>query len=191
MSIRVGGAPGLGLTQRGVPRQRGERTRTSNVFLVAISLLLFAGVLLLEAARTLAADSARVAVSATVLSKSNCKFRAPGAALAFGTLDPVNPADVTRTAALSIRCAGSAANASYLITDDDGLHESGPGAERMLLDGSLTEFLPYSFSYTPASATILKNTDQTITITGTVLGVNYQNALAGSYADTVTLTVVP
>ncbi|MHB8895788.1 MAG: spore coat protein U domain-containing protein [Candidatus Geothermincolia bacterium] len=152
---------------------------------------MFVGVLLLEARRAIAANNATVAVSATVISKSNCKFATNAAALGFGTLDPANPVNVTRTATLTVRCGGSSANATYLITDDDGLHESGPGAERMRHTVTLTEFLPYGFSYAPASATITKNTNQTITITGMVTGANYQNALVGNFADTVTLTVVP
>lgn len=159
------------------------RFRKAVAPLWSASLLMFAGVSLLAGSRALAADTA------TVISKSNCKFSTTTAALAFGTLDPGNPVDVTRTATLTVRCGGSAANATYLITDDDGLHQS--GAERMQHALTSTEFLPYSFSYAPASATILKNADQTITVTGTVTGANYQNALAGSYSDTVTLTLAP
>ena len=141
----------------------------------------------------LAADTATVTVSATVLSNSNCRFSPPGAtaALAFGSLDPLNPVDVTVSTSMVIRCGGPSANATYLITDDDGLYESGPGGQRMRHAVTLAEFLPYSFSYAPASATIPRNTNTTITVTGTVTGASYQNSLAGSYADSVTLTINP
>ncbi|HWR98628.1 MAG TPA: spore coat protein U domain-containing protein [Candidatus Methanoperedens sp.] len=140
-----------------------------------------------------AAGNGTVAASAMVLSNSNCRFVPPGAtaALDFGALDPLNPVNVTVTIAMQIRCGGPAGSATYLIVDDDGLHESGPGAQRMQHTVNPAAFLPYAFSYAPATATIPRNTVTPITITGTVLGVNYQDALVGSYADTVTLTIVP
>lgn len=136
------------------------------------------------------AATGTVAVNATILSNSNCRFRPPGAtaALNFGALDPFNPVDVTRTVGMEVRCGGPAGNATYLIVDDDGLNESGPGAHRMVNGGA---FLPYTFSYAPASATIPRNTNSPITITGTVRGIDYQFAPVGTYTDTVTLTIVP
>lgn len=176
----------------------GERSRNLSLargkrFLPVVVLLALAGTIAASGGRALAVDTATVAVAATVLSNSNCRFSPPNAtaALAFGSLDPLNPADVTVTTSMVIRCGGSAPNATYLITDDDGIHESGPGAQRMQHASVLTEFLPYSFSYAPANATIARNTDTSITVTGTVTGASYQNALAGSYADTVTLTINP
>ena len=136
-----------------------------------------------------AAPDTAIDVSATVLSISNCRFRTTSAALAFGTLQPWNPVDVSVTAGLVIRCAGNAAPlATYFISDDDGLHETGPNAHRMQNGGAL---LRYSFSYAPATATIPRNTNTPITVTGTVYGVDYQWAESGDYADTVTLTIVP
>ena len=54
-----------------------------------------------------------------------------------------------------------------------------------------TAFLGYSVGYSPQTATIPKNTDQTIMITGTITAAQYGNAIAGSFADTVTLTISP
>jgi hypothetical protein len=152
----------------------------------------FAGLLPGLGGRALAADTGTVTVAATILSNSNCRFSPPNAtvALAFGLLDPLNPVDVTVTTSLLIRCGGSSANATYLITDDDGLHASA-GVQRMQHAVTLAEYLPYAFSYAPASATIPRNTNTNITITGTVTGASYQNSLAGDYADSVTLTINP
>ena len=139
-----------------------------------------------------AAPDTAIDVSATVLSTSNCRFRTTAATLAFGTLQPWNPVDVTVTAGLVIRCAGNAAPlATYFISDDDGLHEAGLNAQRLQNTTNAAAFLPYAFSYSPATATIPRNTNTPITVTGTVYGTDYQWADIGDYADTVTLTIVP
>ncbi len=149
-------------------------------------------VLLFLAGDLLAADTNTLNVSATVLSNSVCNFRPPKTStLNFGNLDPTNPIDVTVSTTATIRCAGNAANATFFISDDDGLYETGPDANRMRNAVVLTEFLPYSLALSPITATIPKNTDQIITISGTVLGADYQTAYVGSYSDTVIITVAP
>ena len=131
-------------------------------------------------------------VSATVLSTSNCRFNAPATAtLAFGTIDPSGIANATATSSLVVRCGGSAANATFAITDDSGLYKTGPGGYRMRHAVTTSAFLGYSVGYSPQTATIPKNTDQTITVTGTITAAQYGNAIAGSFADTVTLTISP
>jgi hypothetical protein len=54
-----------------------------------------------------------------------------------------------------------------------------------------TEFLPSSLSFSPASATIPKNPEQAIVVTGRITPASMQNALAGSFSDTVAITVSP
>lgn len=155
--------------------------------------ILAASVLLASAATCLASGSASVAVSASILSQSNCRFRSngPAPALAFGTLDPSSPLDANATATLEFRCMGSAPQASFVITDDDGLAESGPDANRMRHATLPLQFLPYRFSYTPASGTVNKNVWTSLTIRGTVLSADFRNAAAGNYSDTVVLTIQP
>ena len=136
--------------------------------------------------------SASMSVSATVLSTSNCRFNNPGTtALAFGTVDPSGISNVSATGTLVIRCGGSAPNATFAITDDSGLHNTGVGAYRMQHAVTTTAYLGYSVGYSPQSATIPKNTNQTITITGTITPTQFGNAIAGNFADTVTVTVSP
>jgi hypothetical protein len=57
----------------------------------------------------------------------------------------------------------------------------------------LTEYLSYSLTLNPRSAIISWNPFIThpVTITGTVRGVDYQNAMVGNYQDTVSLSIVP
>lgn len=138
-----------------------------------------------------AAGNATLAVTATVVSKSNCKFNSAASTLNFGNLDPATPADKPATASIIFACRGSAPLATFAITDDDGLYETGPNANRMRHATVTTEYLPYSLTYNPQTGTVPKNVDQTLTISGTVLGSSYQNAYVGSYSDTVVLTIAP
>lgn len=138
-----------------------------------------------------AADGASVPVSATVLSKSNCKFRgAKSVALAFGNIDPASVSAATASTGLVIRCAGSAGMASYALTLDGGLYGTGPGALRMK-HASLNVFLPYSVSVTPSSGSVAKNVDLDITVSGSVAAADFQNATMGGYADTLVITLNP
>jgi len=137
------------------------------------------------------AASTTISVSATILSKSNCKFKSNSAALVFGNLDPLAHPDVTVQTTIGFVCNGADDPATYIIVDDDGLHETGPDANRMQHGTMSTAFIPYSFSLAPASGTVPKGVVQTLTVTGTVLGTDYQTALAGSYTDTVVITLNP
>ena len=153
----------------------------------------FAGFLLLPGAAFSAGSAVdSMPVSATILSTSNCRFNVPkSTTLAFGTIDPSGLSNATTTGSLVVRCGGSAANATFALTDDSGLNETGVGAYRMQHSVTATAFLGYSVSYAPQGATIPKNTNQTITITGTVTPAQFGNAIAGNYTDTVTVTVSP
>ena len=133
-----------------------------------------------------------MSVSATVLSSSNCRFVVPkSTTLTFGTIDPSSAINATASGSLVVRCGGSAANATFAITHDSGLHETSAGLYRMQHSVTPTAYLAYDVSYSPQSATIPKNTNQTITITGTVTPSQFGNAIAGNYTDTVTVSVSP
>lgn len=147
--------------------------------------------MLVAAAPAFAASNAAVTVSAAILTKSNCRFNTNAAVLAFGDLDPGNPVDVTASAAIGFRCNGGPPVSVFLVTDDDGLSETVPDGNRMhhaILPGT---FLPYAFSVTPASGSVPRNTPLTLTVTGTVLGVDYQAAKPGDYSDTVLVAIDP
>lgn len=156
-----------------------------------LSKTLFAALIILLAAMDGWGAGASLSVSATVLSKSTCRFNTAAGTLAFGTLDPSNPVDVSVTSSLIYRCNGSQPLATFLITDDDGLNESGADANRMQHSTLAGNLLSYQLSYAPVSATVPKGTNQTLTITGVVLGTGYQSAVAGAYTDTVILSIAP
>lgn len=130
-------------------------------------------------------------VSATVLSKSNCKFDVATSALNFGAINPASLSNATATATTTFICRGSAPSATFLITQDGGLNKLGPAQNRMRHTTVTTEYLPYSLALSPSSATVPKNTTQTLTITGTVIPGDFRNAQVGSFQDTVVITITP
>lgn len=138
-------------------------------------------------APALAADSATVSVSATVV--GTCKFNS-GGSVAFA-LDPSSASNATGT--VTQPAFWCTKGASYTITDDKGVNEAVAGtAPRRMVHATLpTEFIPYSFSYTATGAGTGKTLPITLDIASTVVNADFVNAAAGSYADTVTLSITP
>lgn len=132
-----------------------------------------------------------MAVSAVIISKSNCKFNAGAMALPFGTIDPASTVNATATASATFRCNGSANPATFFISAGDGLHSTAPGARRMQNTTAPAEFMAYALSLTPTTATVPKGQNQTLTVTGTVQPFEFQNVPAGAYQDTVVITLTP
>ena len=139
-----------------------------------------------------AGGTAALPVTAVVLPNSNCRFRNPTTAtLDFGLLDSGSPVDVGASAALGFRCNGGSPNVTLAISDDGGSYESGPSLPRMRHATDTTQFLPYDLAMNPTSGTVPRNTNQTLTITGTVRGPDYASALSGVYSDSVVITILP
>jgi spore coat protein U-like protein len=156
------------------------------------SLVASAAGLLATAPAHAAADTATLTVSAAVLSKSTCKFSGPGGfTLDFGTINPSSLGTITATATRVFSCGGSSPNATFALTADSGLYSPGAGVRRMRHQTNVTEFISYSLSLSPATGTVPKNTAQTLTVTGTMLPADFQNGIAGSYSDTVLVTLTP
>jgi spore coat protein U-like protein len=135
-------------------------------------------------------DTGTLAVTATVLSKSQCKFDTKTSTLNFGALDPAVAADVNATTSVGYVCRGSAPVAAFLFTDDNGQNPSGPGARRMR-HAAAPEFLPYGLAVSPASGTIPKNAPGTLTISGTVRWTDFRGSTAGAYTDSVVVSILP
>jgi spore coat protein U-like protein len=136
------------------------------------------------------ADSQVVTVTATVLSGNHCFFTSKTASLAFGNLDPSDPVDREVTTSITFRCPGREPQTTFAVSDDHGLHETGPDAPRMKHQSS-TDYLPYTLTLTPTSGTIARNTGGTLAISGTVKGADYQDAVPGNYSDTVVISIAP
>jgi len=135
-------------------------------------------------------DTGTLAVTATVLSKSVCKFDTNTSTLNFGALDPAVATDVNATSSVDFVCRGSAPVAAFLFTDDNGQNMSGPGARRMRR-AAAPEYLPYDLAFSPASGTVPKNVHRTLTISGTVHWADFRGAMAGAYADSVVVSILP
>ena len=154
---------------------------------------LYAAIVLLAGAfpAGAATSAATLSVTATVVSKNVCKFTSPTATLAFGVIDPRLTTNATASVNATFKCTGSSATAAFLITSNDGLWSTGTNARQMRHATITTEFMPYALTVSPSTGTVVKNVDQTLTITGTVLPVDYQNRFSGAYSDTVVLTLTP
>lgn len=148
---------------------------------IAVVVMMAAGM----AGTAMAAGNQTVAVSATVVGV--CQFLT-GGAITFN-LDPsvggaVNGV-VTQPTFWCTR------GTTWAITDDSGLHELVAGSPRMLHTVTGGEFIPYSFSYTAGGTGSGRGTTISMDIASSVAAVNYLNALAGNYDDTVTLSINP
>ena len=148
-------------------------------YILAVALVVVA-----MAGSAMAAGTQTVAVSATVVGV--CQFLT-GGTMAF-TLNPSVGGDIAGTAVQPTFWCTNGTTAT--ITDNNGLHYSGT-SRRMLHATSATDFIPYSFTYTASRAGTGRNTTITMDLASTVVSADYLDALAGNYADTVTLTINP
>jgi len=136
------------------------------------------------AGRAMASGTASVGVSATVLAGS-CRF-SRGGTVAFA-LDPSTGGNVAGTVTQPrFRCSR---NAYYAISDDNGLHES--GTTHRMKHTTLNEYIPYSFTYTTSGTGLGNGNPVTMDLASTVAEADYMDVPAGSYSDTVTLTINP
>ena len=122
-----------------------------------------------------------------------CGFQASGLSMSFGTLNPSSGADVTTAvsaASLNADKAGDClTSVTMKIDGDNGLNFNG---SRRLKNAAGTDFIPYSLAGLPLSSPGPGDRKyQSFTFNGIVLGSAYANAAAGSYSDTVIISVTP
>jgi hypothetical protein len=150
------------------------------ILIVAIAMITFSGA-------AVAADSNTVTVTANVI--GTCKFDSATSTLAFGALDPSSALDASTSTTVDFWCTR---NANYSIGDDDGLHETGVDQNRMQNTADATEYIPYSFSYNPASGSGSgPSIPITLTMDGSILNADYVDAAEGDYSDTIVLSIAP
>ncbi len=133
----------------------------------------------------LAVSTNTMAVSAAVT--GTCLFNSGTSTLNFGTLDQTLSTDATATATTTFWCTKGTA---YTITNDSGLYGTAPTSLDMQNSTDST-LMPYSIAYTSTGTGSGKTTPLTLTVTGTVLNADYVAASAGSYADSVVITITP
>jgi spore coat protein U-like protein len=135
-----------------------------------------------------------ITVSASVT--GTCVVNTTTSTLAFGTLNPATGGTVSVAgSAATFRCTNGT---PYTVSSDDGLwFSSTGGANNRMKLSTATDCTTATncIRYTLTSATSGTGTGMTNNISFNVNGqttlADYQNAAAGSYADTVVLTVSP
>lgn len=129
------------------------------------------------------AATADLGVSATV--SATCTMT--GGTLAFGSLDPTNAeAKSASSTGVTITCTNGT---PYTLSGDDGANNGNTtvGTQKVLTNG--TSNIPYSVTI-PAGGTG-SGSATAVAITGNIAANTYTGATAGSYADTIKLTVTP
>jgi spore coat protein U-like protein len=112
-----------------------------------------------------------------------CSFREASSSLAFGNLDPLSTANAAASVTVRIQCTG---NPIWRLTSDNGLHPS--GSTKRMKHQTQNAFIPYTLTFFPTAGD--KNNTQ-VTGTGLILNSDYVDADAGSYSDSVRLTIMP
>lgn len=121
-------------------------------------------------------------------SAQNCTFRAPApAAFIFPTLNPSNAILVTAFTDVDIRCTGAGVPppSAWAFV---GLYGTNPNLQ--MKHATLADFIAYSVGNPPALLSGA-GSNQTYRVTATILPASYRNAYASTYADSLTITLLP
>jgi spore coat protein U-like protein len=141
-----------------------------------------AAAILALAGTAMAATNATLAVTASVTNACSVI----GGTLNFGSLDTLGAPQVTGTsAAVTVTCTKS--DLLYTLAVDKGVNFVGSQANLKNTTG--TDKIPYSLSVPAVPAAT--GAAQTISISGTIPAASYNLVSAGTYNDTVTITVTP
>ncbi|HSD61195.1 MAG TPA: spore coat protein U domain-containing protein [Burkholderiales bacterium] len=133
-----------------------------------------------------AADTKDLNVTASVTGV--CKFKSSAAdTLAFGALDPSVGTDKTVSTNVLYWCTKGVT--TNTVTAGNGLNFA--GGKRNMKDPVSGDVIPYTLAVTDSGTPGGPSVDLTAAVSGTVLGLDYTGKAAGSYADTVVLTVNP
>jgi len=142
----------------------------------------------LVSGNALAASSTNT-LNVTASVTGTCKFNSAGpSTLAFGAIDPSSATNATATTNVTYRCTKGTTSS---VTTDNGSNYSAPN-KRMKDSG--TNYLVYSTALVGGAQVGIGHgagNDLTLTVNGTVAVADFQNAAAGSYTDTVVLTIAP
>ncbi len=152
-----------------------------------IILLLFAGLaVLLLSGTVMAAGNNTLTVSASVA--GTCKFSSATSTLNFGALDPSVGTDVNGSGTTQFWCTKGVTTDA--VSADNGLNFA--SGKRNMKDGTSGDLIPYTMTLTKdGNPNAGPTSPRTLTIGGQVLGADYTGKTAGSYADTVVLSISP
>lgn len=142
-----------------------------------------------------AADSANLAVSATV--NGICKFTGGAPAplvlsnvtLPATGIDPSIATSATGSTSITYKCTKGVTGITY--GNGQGLYYA--GSSNNVKHATLADTMAYSLSLSGPGGTGLGFAagDQTLTINGTILQAAFAAASAGTYSDTVAITINP
>lgn len=139
-----------------------------------------------------AADNANITVSATVLSRAVCFFSSNNAlAITIPTINPSGSATASGNVGTSFWCLGLTQTGTYLVTASDGQYSPGAGLRRLRHSTVTTEFMDYSLAISPSSGFANRFQVVNVNVVASIAPSAYGGARAGSYSDTVVLTVAP
>jgi spore coat protein U-like protein len=135
-----------------------------------------------------------ITVSASVTGV--CLVNTATSTLDFGAINPSSAGPINAVwSSGTFRCTNGTA---YTVTSDDGLNETGTGGtnNRMKRVGAgscavATDCIRYTLTNVAGGSGLGMTTNISFAVTGQTTQADYQNATAGTYADTVTLTVAP
>ena len=121
-------------------------------------------------------------VLASVSQGQTCQFNGSGGAITFPSLDPSVANTQTGFIDLKIKCNPAGTTPTWQFT---GTHGNAPLRLKHLTQNA---FIPYSVAPSFLGST---GANQNWRVTATILGTDYQNALVGSYSDTLTCSITP
>lgn len=131
--------------------------------------------------------------SAVNAAGNTCEFRAAGTlSLAFGDLDPSIPGGAftaTLAGALTIREFGDCKRGTFTVQIGNGGHYNG---SRRLKHATTNDFIPYTLDVGDTRQYAEPGNSSypyVLNFTGTILGRDLVNATAGSYNDTIVVSV--
>ena len=133
---------------------------------------------ILGVGNVMAADTASVDVSATVL--GTCSFDETNYAMAFGDINPADTNEKTATANVTFTCSNGT---DYTLSNISGTNT---------LDATQsTDTLAFSIDSYTLNGTGSGTTGNSLTLTGRIAAIDYQNAPADIYTKSLTISINP
>jgi spore coat protein U-like protein len=134
-----------------------------------------------------ASNSGTIDVSASVLDV--CKFSTTSGVVDFGALDPSSGAAVNVNAGTELQywCTNKYSGYAFTIA---GANDSGGNHQLKYNDGTTDYFIPYTLTYDATAEGKGMGAANVLTpsTTATIAANTYDDAPAGAYADTITVT---
>lgn len=119
---------------------------------------------------------------------NNCLFQSKGLNLSFGMLNPSSGSNVLVPVSGASTAGDCAPGQTMTIAGDNGLNFNGTRN----LKSAAGDLIPYSLAGLPQSRSGPGNDNYVaFTFNGSILWSAYANASAGSYSDTVIISVTP